>query len=188
MQPEKNIIGVLTNNVRLYYDLMKFLKSRNLEYKMLDFEKSIPHYIGVILTSPEELDSITFQPKMPVTDLETDVRKARQAMNGLDETQILIIGVDPGPMPGIAAMSNDRIIETMQAQNTAHAADIIFNILSDYSYSQCVLKIGDGSPEERDQIIEMVSGNFDDVQIVDEASTSKAGEGHEDSAVRIARS
>ncbi len=186
-QLEKNIIGVLTNNVRLYYDLMTFLKSRKLEFRMLDFEKTIPPDIGAILTSPEELDSINFQPKFPVTDMETDIRKARQAITGLDDSHILTIGVDPGPMPGIAALSNDKIIETRQAQNTAHAADIIFSILSDYSYSQCILKIGDGSPEERDAIIELVAGNFDDVQIVDEGSTSRTGEGHEDSAVRIAR-
>ena len=100
---------------------------------------------------------------------------------------MLIIGVDPGPMPGIAALCNDKIIEKWQAQNPAHAADIIYSILSDYSYSQCILKMGVGSPEERDQIIEMVAGNFDLAEIVDEARTSKVGEGHEDAAVRIAR-
>lgn len=181
------MIGVLTRDVRLYYDLMNYLKTRKLKYRMLDFEKPIPHDIGVILTSPDELDTIDFEPKFPVANIETDIRRAKQAMNGLDDAQILIIGVDPGPMPGIAAMSNGKIIETRQAQNTAHAADIIFSILSDYSYGQCVLKIGHGAPEERDRIIDLVSGSFDDVQIVDEASTSKVGEGHEDSAVRIAK-
>ena len=185
-QPERDIIGVLTNNVRLYYDLMKFLRSRNIKFRMLDFQKGIPRDIGVILTSPEEYDSINFQPKFQITDMETDVRKARQTMTGIDESHILIIGVDPGPMPGIAALCNGQIIETRQAQNTAHAADIIFSILSDYSYAQAILKIGDGAPEERDEIIELVAGNFDDVQIVDESSTSKNRK-HEDSAVRIAR-
>ena len=187
LEPDNKLIGVLTRDVRLYYDLMEYLKSRNLGFRMLDFERTIPHDIGVILTSPDELDTIEFEPKLPVTDMETDVRKAKQAMSDLDESQILVIGVDPGPMPGIAALSNDKIIETRQAQNTAHAADIIFSILSDYSFSQCILKIGDGAPEERDQIIEMVSGSFDLVEIVDEASTSK-NRNHEDSAVRIARS
>jgi len=131
-QPEKNIIGVLTKDVRLYYDLMEFLKTQKLKFRMLDFQNSIPRDIGAILTSSEELDSINFQPKIAVTDMETDIRKARQAINGLDDSQILIIGVDPGPMPGIAALSDDKIIETRQAQNTAHAADIIFGILSGY--------------------------------------------------------
>ena len=105
---------------------MTFLKSRKIEFRMLDFQKRIPKDIGAILTSPKELDSINFQPKFSVTDMETDIRKARQALTGVDDSQILIIGVDPGPMPGIAALSNDKIIETRQAQNTAHAADIIF--------------------------------------------------------------
>ena len=187
-EAESSIIGVLTRNVRLYYDLIKYLRSRNIMFKMLDFDNGIPRDIGVILTSREELESIHFKPIFAVADLETDVRKARQVLAGFDDAHVLILGVDPGPMPGIAALANEKIIETRQAQNIAHAADIIYGILSDYTYSFCILKIGNGAPEERDRIIELVAGNFDSVEIVDEASTSRVGEGHKDSAVRIARS
>ena len=181
------MIGILTKDVRLYYDLIIFLKSRRIQFRMLDFDRKIPRDIGVVLTSQDELEAIDFEPKIAVTDLEADVRRARQVAAGMERAQELVVGVDPGPMPGIAAISQGKVIETAQAQNPAHAADIIFGILSDYSYSQCVLKIGHGAPEERDQLIELVGGSFDRVEIVDEASTSRAREGHEDSAVRIAR-
>ncbi len=181
-------IGILTRNVRLYYDITKFLKFRNIHFRILDFKGKIPRDIGVILTSQEELDSIDFHPKVAVTDLEADIRKAIQETAGMTQENILIIGVDPGPMPGIAAISKARIIETRQAQNIPHAADIIYHILSDYAYSQAILRIGDGSPEERDLLLELLEGNFDLVEIVDEASTSRVGEGHEDAAVRIAKS
>ncbi|MBA3044989.1 MAG: hypothetical protein FP824_02105 [Euryarchaeota archaeon] len=183
---KRDVIGILTANVRLYYDLSKFLRTGNLKFKILDFNSAIPNDIGVILTSPEELDAVNFEPKIAVEDLEIGIRKARQAMNGLGEELVLVIGVDPGPEPGIAALSNGLVIETRQAQNPEHAADIIFGILNGYSFSQSILRIGNGSPEYRDRILELVSGNFNYVEIVDETGTSKVGEGHVDAAVRIA--
>jgi hypothetical protein len=186
--PERNVIGILTANVRLYYDLSKFLKFRNIKFRLLDFEKSIPLDIGVILTSSEELDTVNFFPKIAVTDIETSIRKAMQDMKGFGDNHILVIGVDPGPEPGIAAISNDRVIETRQAHSPEHAADIILGILSDYSYSQCVLRMGNGAPEFRDRILELVSGSFNYVEIVDESKTSNCIRGyHEDAAIKIAR-
>ena len=186
--PERDVIGILTANVRLYYDLSKFLKSRNIRFRLLDFEKSIPLDIGVILTSPEEMESVNFMPKIAVTDLETGLRQAMQEMKGLGANHILIIGVDPGPEPGVAAISNGSVIETRQAHSPEHAADIILGILSDYSYSQCVLRIGNGAPVYRDRILELVSGSFNYVEIVDESSTSNCIRGyHLDAAIKIAK-
>lgn len=186
--PERNVIGILTANVRLYYDLSKFLKLRNIKFRLLDFERSIPLDIGVILTSSEELENINFLPKIAVADIETSIRQAMQEMKGFGDNHILIVGVDPGPEPGIAAISNEKVIETRQAHSPEHAADIILGILSDYSYSQCVLRIGNGAPEQRDRILELVSGSFNYVEIVDEAKTSNCIRGyHEDAAIKIAR-
>jgi hypothetical protein len=186
--PERNVIGVLTADVRLYYDLAKFLRSRNMKFRLLDFAKPIPLDIGVVLTSREELSAIEFTPKIAVSELESGMRQALQAMNGLGPSQVLVIGVDPGPEPGIAALSDDKVIETRDAQSPEHAADIILGILSDYSYSQCVLRMGDGSPEHRDRILELVSGNFNYVEIVDESCTSNSIRGfHVEAAIKIAR-
>ncbi len=189
MEPvERNVIGILTADVRLYYDLARFMRSRNMRFRLLDFNGSIPLDIGVILSSPEELDSIRFSPKIAVSDIETALRQALQAMNGLEDSAVLVIGVDPGPEPGIAAILSDRIIETRHAQSPEQAADIIRGILSDYSYSQSVLRMGDGSPVHRDRILELVAGSFNYVEIVDEARTSSCIRGyHKEAAIKIAK-
>lgn len=186
--PKRDVIGILTADVRLYYDIAKFLKSRNIKFRLLGSRDSIPLDIGVILTSPEEAESIGFTPTIAVNDIEPAMRKAIQAMNGTGCCHVLVIGVDPGPEPGIAALSNGRVIETREATSPEHAADIILGILSDYSYSQCVLRIGDGSPEHRDRILELVSGSFNYVEIVDETCTSHPIRGfHIEAAIKIAR-
>jgi len=185
---ERNVIGILTADVRLYYDLARFMRSRNVKFRLLDYNDSIPLDIGVILSSPGELDSIKFSPKIAVSDIETALRQALQAMNGLGDSVVLVIGVDPGPEPGIAALLSGPIIETRHAQSPEQAADIIRGILSDYSYSQCVLRIGNGSPEHRDRILELVAGSFNYVEIVDESRTSKCIRGyHAEAAIKIAR-
>ena len=185
---ERNVIGILTEDVKLYYDLARLLKSRNIRYRLLDFGSPIPNDIGAILTSPREASNINFEPVIAIRDLETGIRQAMQAMKGLSDTHILVIGIDPGPEPGIAVLSDDLIIETRQAHSPEHAADIIFGILSGYSFSQSVLRIGNGSPEHRDRILELVSGNFNYVEIIDEAGTSNINRGyHIEAAIRIAR-
>jgi len=187
-RPERDIIGILTGDVRLYYDLARFLRSRNMRFRLLDFKGQVPPDIGVIMTSPDELERIGFEPKVAVTDIEAGMRQALQAMKGMGESQVLIVGVDPGPEPGIAALSGGDIIETRVARSPQQTADIIRGILSDYSYSRSILKIGNGSPEHRDRILELVSGSFDLVEVVDETCTSNQNRGyHVEAAIRIAR-
>lgn len=187
-QVEKNVIGILTSNVRLYYDLARLLKSRNLKYRILNHDEPVQKDIGVILTSPEEIDSIKFEPVIAITDMEIGLMKALQALKGLHGGHVLVVGIDPGPEPGIAVILDRHIIDTRQAQSPEHAADIILGILTGYAFSQSVLRIGNGSPEHRDRILDLVSGNFNYVEIVDETGTSNINRGyHIEAAIRIAR-
>ncbi len=187
-QDRKGIIGVLTTDVRLYYDLVNLLKKKDLGFRMLDFDKPVPHDIGVILTSEEEVDSIEFEPKIAVKDIELSIRQARLALRGLRSNETVIVGVDPGPSPGIAVLCTDQIIETKKAQSPEQAADIIIRILEDYAFEHSTLKMGHGSPEHRDKILAVISNYFDQVDIIDESSTStKSHTPHIDAAVAIAR-
>ncbi len=187
-EKQTGLIGVLTTDVRLYYDLMAFLKKKDLGFRMLDFERPIPQDIGVILTSEGELESIGFEPKIAVTDIELSIRQARLALNGLSSDELVIVGVDPGPEPGIAVLCADRIIETQRAQSPEHAADIIIDILEDYAFQSSNLRMGHGSPEHRDRILAILTNYFDRVDIIDESSTStRSHTPHVDAAVAIAR-
>lgn len=186
--PVRNVIGILTSDVRLYYDLAKFLKARKLRFRMLDFGNDFPRDIGVVLTSPAELERVNFEPRIAVTDMEAAVRQARMALNGLDHGHDLVIGVDPGPEPGIAAILGGQVVETRVADSPEQAANIIIGILEDYRFSRCVLRIGHGAKEHRDRVLELVAAQFDEVEIVDETCTSNSNRGfHEEAAVRIAR-
>ena len=182
------LIGVLTGDVRLYYDLIALLKKKELEYRMLAFDRPVPDNVGVVLTSEKELESIDFEPRIAVTNIEIGIRQARLALKGLSNDSTVVVGVDPGPMPGIAVLCCGQIIETTKAQSPEGAADIIISILEDYAFESSILKMGHGSPTHRDLILGFVTNYFDSVEIIDESSTStKSHTPHIDAAVAIAR-
>jgi hypothetical protein len=187
-QQVKSLIGVLTKDVRLYYDLMKFLKQKKLGFRMLAFDEPVPLDIGAILTSKEELGMIDFEPKIVVSDMELAIRKARLALLGISQAETVIVGVDPGPQPGIAVLCSGQIIETTKAHTPEQAAEIIIRILEDYAFGSSVLNMGDGAPAWRDRLLELIFKHFDHVELIDEKNTStRSHDAHVDAAVAIAR-
>jgi hypothetical protein len=187
-QQVKGLIGVLTKDVRLYYDLMRFLKQKKLGFRMLAFDEPVPLDIGVILTSKDELGSIEFKPKLAVSDMELAVRKARLALLGISQAETVIVGVDPGPEPGIAVLCSGQIIETTKAHSPEQAAEIIIRILGDYAFGSSILNMGDGAPVWRDRLLALIFKQFDHVELIDEKNTStRSHDTHVDAAVAIAR-
>ena len=141
-----------------------------------------------ILTSEKELHKIDFEPKIAVHDIDIGVRQARLALAGLSTEETVIVGVDPGPKPGISVICAGQIIETQRTQSPEDAADRIIEILEDYAFSKSVLKMGHGSPEHRDKMLAVLSNYFNQVEIIDESKTStKSHTPHVDAAIAIAR-
>ena len=182
------LIGILTSDVRLYYDLIDLLKTKDIAFRMLNFDEPVPRDVGVVLTTEDELANIDFEPKIAVTDIETAVRHARLVLRGLSNRETVIVGVDPGPKPGIAVLCAGQIIETQLTHSPEEAADRIIEILEDYKFERSVLKMGHGSPEHRDIMLAHLTNYFSQVEIIDETRTStKSHSPHEDAAVAIAR-
>jgi hypothetical protein len=183
-----SVIGVLTEDVRLYYDIISLLKDKGLEFRLLNFNEPVPHNVGVVLTSEVEMEKIDYEPKIAVKNIELGIRQARLALWGLDNSSTVTVGVDPGPQPGIAVLCGGRIIETLRAPSPERAAEIIIAVLDDYAFASATLKIGHGSPEHRDRVLAFVSNYFDKVEVIDESKTSKKSHTpHIDAAIAIAR-
>ena len=73
------MIGILTNDFSLYYDLIKTLKKREVPYISLSYTEPIPQNVDVILTSPKESKNIQFEKKIecsPTSDLDVIIDKS----------------------------------------------------------------------------------------------------------------
>jgi hypothetical protein len=55
------VIGILTEDFALSYDLIRILKRRGLPFKSLDFKDPVPGDVGVVLTSARERGRVSFQ-------------------------------------------------------------------------------------------------------------------------------
>ena len=50
----RKVLGLLTEDFRLYHDLVAVLKARDLPFVSLSFARRIPDTVGAVLTSPAE--------------------------------------------------------------------------------------------------------------------------------------
>jgi hypothetical protein len=82
------IIGILTSDFRVYYELIKTLKMHDLSFASLSFDEPIPMNIGVIITTEDEKESIDF-PNLVVAekDIELTIDVATRILKGKEKNR-----------------------------------------------------------------------------------------------------
>ncbi|MDI6707833.1 MAG: hypothetical protein QME47_01935 [Candidatus Thermoplasmatota archaeon] len=170
------VIGILTKKFPLYYELIKALKQKNLSFESLEFGKKIPSRIGVVITSRQESKVIKFKNKVIAgNDLESTVEKACGKLIGLKYYDSLVIGIDPGEKPGIAAIANEKKVKVAQAQAPEDVAKIVKKIAQEYPANRKLIRIGYGARLLRNRIINKILNLKIPIELVDETSTTKRG-------------
>ena len=76
----RRVLGLLTEDFRLYHDLVAALKRRGLPFRSLSFGGRIPGTVGAILTSPAEAPRIRFPNIIAVEDVEAGIARGRRAL------------------------------------------------------------------------------------------------------------
>ena len=181
------IIGILTENFSVYYDIVKVLKEKNIVFESLSFDKKIPARIGVVITTKEEENRFKFKKKVFATEnAEETVQEALKALSGKDVYHNLIIGIDPGERPGVAVVGDDEIIQTKQAETPEEVKTIIENVFRDYHSENRRIRIGNGAKIFRDRTINAITDFNVPIEIVDEAGTTKRMEDDIEAAIEIA--
>lgn len=167
------LIGILTKNFSVYYDLIKLLKQKNIKFESLCFDRKIPAHIGVVITTKDELKIIKFNPKIAVgKDLEKAVQKASLLLTKRQQYNELVIGVDPGETTGCAVVADSNLIQTFQCASPESASEKIIDILikNHFSASHKLVRIGHGARTYRDRIIKILLDSGIPVEIVNEST------------------
>ncbi len=168
----EKVIGLLTKDFRLYHDLVKTLKRRDLTFMSLSFDDPIPPTVGVIITSPEELDQIDFDNKVGCEDMTKAIAESIRILKGKDRFEELIIGIDPGAKPGIAIIGDGMVLETRGARSPEEVAELTKDIVSSYPADHVIFRIGHGDPTNRNRIINSLSPQEHEIEIVNEKGTT----------------
>ena len=186
--PVRKVLGILTEDFRLYHDLVSALKSRDVPFRSLSFQEPVPREVGAILTSEAEAPRVRFSAVVAVTDVDDAVAKALQIVRGHRQWRELVVGVDPGEEPGVAVVGDGEVIDTRLAASPEAVADLARRALLAFPAERVRLRVGHGDPTNRNRIINALSPLGLPVEIVDEKGTThRSPMPDADAAIAIAR-
>ncbi len=168
----EKVIGLLTTDFRVYHDLVKALKRRDLAFMSLSFGDPIPPNVGVVITSKKEMDDVDFEFKVACDDIGMAIAESIRVLKGKRRFEELIIGIDPGAKPGIAVVGDGIVLETRGASSPEEVADITKQVVACYPADFIGLRIGHGDPTNRNRIINSLSSQELEIEIVDERGTT----------------
>jgi len=184
----RKVLGILTEDFRLYHDLVAALKAKDVPFASLSFQDEIPREVGAILTSPAEAPRVRFAAVVAVDVLGEAIAKGLAIVRGHRQWRELVVGVDPGAEPGVAILGDGEIIDTREAANPEAVEGVVRAAMLAFPSDRVRLRVGHGDPTNRNRIINALSPLGLPVEIVDEKGTTHRSHTPDaDAAVEIAR-
>src|SRR2546427_3650806 len=185
----RKVLGILTEDFRLYHDLVAAMKARDLPFTSLSFARRVPDAVGAILTSPAEASRVHLRNVVPVDDIDSSIAKALQLLRGKSEWAELRIGVDPGREPGVAIIGDGEVIDTRIAASPEAVAVHVHQAVRTFPAKDIRVRVGLGDPTNRDRILKALARDQLRVEVVDEAGTThRTAQPDVDAAIDIAKS
>ena len=179
---------VRTDDVRLAHRLLNELQERNLPAKQVSLGDTIEPDAYWFGTSEEVAElggcGVAVDPDA-VSEAISTWLLARQVHS---PPEMLVVGIDPGPRPGCAFVSEGVLMGKREMESIDQALDEIVKLVDHLLPGQVLVRIGHGSPVHRDRLLNRVLSLGFHVEIVNEHRTS-AGQrrhAHGSAAVKIA--
>lgn len=184
----RKVLGILTEDFRLYHDLVAALRARGLPFVTLSYSRRVPETVGAILTSSAEAPLIRSPNVVVVDDMENAIARSLQVLKGKTEWRELLIGVDPGHQPGVAVLGDGDVLDTRLAASPEAVGQHVRTAVRMFPARQVRVRVGHGDPTNRNRILNSLAADRLRVEIVDEAGTThRTPQPDLDAAVDIAR-
>ncbi|OGS52516.1 MAG: hypothetical protein A3K75_00355 [Euryarchaeota archaeon RBG_13_61_15] len=181
------VIGLLTENPRAYYEMIEALREKNIKFVSLDHSEHIPAHVGVIITTEAESEKVGFDKVVTDPDPDSAVAKALAALVGDSGIKDLVIGIDPGTRPGFAVVGDGRVLKTSVAPSPEAVGTLVEEVVREHPDANVVIRIGHGDRTNRNRVFNKLWDEGHKLEIVDERNTTKRSQTpDEDAAVEIA--
>jgi len=181
------LVGLLTEDPRAYFEMLEVLREQELRYISLEFSDPIPANIGVVITTERERDRVLFDAVVTDEDPDVAVARAKKSLRGDQNVTDLMIGIDPGHRPGVAALGDGVVLKRSLAPSPEAVRDMVEGILQDYPSDNVIIRIGHGDRTNRNRIFNRLWDDGHRLEIVDERNTTTRSQTpDEDAAVEIA--
>src|SRR3990172_168292 len=147
----RKVLGVLTEDFRLYPALVAALRARDVPFVSLSFTRRIPENVGAIVTSPAGAGRIRRPDVIAVEDVHPALAKAGQALQGKTSWDELLVGIDPGAEPGVAFVGDGKVLDARVAGSPEEVAGIVRDTLRTFPARRHRIRVGHGGPTNRKQ-------------------------------------
>jgi len=183
----RKVLGVLTEDFRLYHDLVAALRARDVPFVTLSFTRRIPENVGVVLTSRQEADRIRRVHVIATENVHAAIVKGLQVLQGRTSWKEVVVGIDPGAGPGVAVVGDGLVLDTRLAPSPEAVAGIARDALRTFPSTRHRIRVGHGDRTNRNRILNALAREGLTAEIVDEAGTTdRTDEPDIDAAIKIA--
>lgn len=171
-------IAIATVQGRVYYEFVKELNRRKLSFLSLKPWDPIPFNIKVVLTSKEESREISHPNILileEITNPEMIIDEAMLILQGKQQYDKVVIGIDPGDTCGIAILCDDKVLETMTT-TMENASNLVIKNLRRFPAEKKIVRVGDGNPANTKNLLKTLSLYLAEnvtLELVREAGTSR---------------
>jgi hypothetical protein len=184
-------LAIRTIDFKLAFRLMTELKRRGLRFILLEHDAVLPEQDMIWFGSEVEVAKFRNEGKPIATSavsVKDAVDNAVRLQRGITQVHQLCFGIDPGPRPGLAWLADGVVLGVAQFERIENLAAQIIGISSALEFKRMAVRIGDGAPLSRDQIINDCLTHQLEIELVNEAKTSRGllRHNHVISAIRIA--
>jgi hypothetical protein len=171
------IIGLYLDDFSLLNKITRKIKSKEFTLRHIKNISRIDNEITVVISKDYVVNCKI--PQVQPKNLEILELRIRCAFYNLCD---LIVGIDPGGTIGIAIVGGNRLLFQNEFKNIRNLVQIMKSIQEEIGLS--MIRIGTGSPPERNQIVRSLEKYSDVIKHVNE---SRSGSGsHTAAATRIA--
>lgn len=184
-------LAIRTEDFRLSFKLIEKLRLKSLDFEVIDVKKMVPSENIIWFSSPSEIlgyPSIGTPIPVEVDNIDSAILSAIFQLKGSHASVSLVIGIDPGPYPGIAWLVDGAFCGILELTSIQDVIPNLLKLRGIADFEKITIRVGDGAPLIRDQIInDCISRNWV-VEQVDEKKTSSGliRNNHSISALRIA--
>jgi len=164
----------MTEIPRFYYEAVRELKDRDVEFLTLAMDDEIPSIVGVVLTSEEEREHIDFPEVVDTADIKAAVDECLRIESGLGAGyENLILGIDPGLKPGFAVLGDGKVVHAELLGSPEDILEVSKRVLDTYSGKSVTFRVGRGGGVYKARILKIIQENFDfPIEVVDESKTT----------------
>lgn len=181
------MIGLLTEDPRTYFGMLEVLREKGLKFVSLEPGEAVAANVGVVITTEAERHKVSFDKIVTDPDPDEAVTKAIRLMNGERAIKNLVIGIDPGSRPGVAALGDGVVLSRSLAQSPEDVGKVVDDLVQGYPAVNVLIRIGNGDRTNRNRIFNRLWDDGHRLEIVDERNTTTRSQTpDEDAAVEIA--